>query len=155
MQLLGVENLDKNASEGACTTYTEQHLQSLGALSANKIDGLNLAGPTSFPGDGQETNWSARGSTSDFTFDLGLGIEQPISFDAPDTATQDGNYNVNQHTSLMTGDSSMDLFWDFMNFPTFDPSSLIDLPFQQFQTSLTNRGKRGNSPSSVSSIVAS
>jgi hypothetical protein len=155
MQLVGAENLDGDPSTGACTTSTEHQLHSPGALSASRIDGLDLTLPTEFLSDSRDLDWPVRGSTSNFTFDSALEIEQPTSLDFSNIITQSSTYNINQHTHLTTGDLSMGFSWDFMNFPTFDPSSLIDLPFQQFQTSVANRGKHGDLPSSVGVIFAS
>jgi hypothetical protein len=155
MQLVGVENIDEDASTSVRTTYIEQQFHLPGAFSADEFDGLDLALPTSFLSEGQETNWLVRGSVSDSTFDFGLDVEQPTSFDFLNTITRNGTCNFNQHTSLTTRDSSIDLLGNFANFLTFDPSSLNDLPFQQFQNSMANMGKCGDFPSPVSRTVAS
>jgi hypothetical protein len=155
MQLVGVDNLDEDASTSVRTTYVEQQLHLPEAFSTDEFDGLDLALPTSFPSERQETNRPVMGPMSDFTFDLGFDVEQPTSFDFRDTITQNGTYDFNQHTSLTTRDSSIDLWGGFANSLTFDPSFLNNLPFQQFLHSATNMGKCGGFPSSVSRIVAS
>jgi hypothetical protein len=155
MQLAGVENLDEDASTSVRTSYIEQQLHLPGALSADEFDRLDLALPNSFLSEGQETNWLVSGSMSDSTFDLGFDVEQSTSFDFPDTITQNGTYDFNQHISLTTRDSSIDLWGGFANSLTFDLSFFNDLPFQQFLNSAANMGKCGGSPSSVSRIVAS
>jgi ankyrin repeat protein len=117
------------------------------------MNSLDFAVPIPFQNGEEEAHSPLRGFMSDWTFGPGLGVTQSPSFDFSNTINQDGAYNINQHSTLMTRNSSMNLSWNIADFTIFDVSFLDDLPFQRFRNSVANRGKRRHPRPSSTALV--
>jgi ankyrin repeat protein len=153
MDFSRVERLDDTGGQSPSATYAEQQLDFPGTGSADQMNSLDFAVPIPFQNGEEEAHSPLRGFMSDWTFGPGLGVTQSPSFDFSNTINQDGAYNINQHSTLMTRNSSMNLSWNIADFTIFDVSFLDDLPFQRFRNSVANRGKRRHPRPSSTALV--
>jgi ankyrin repeat protein len=153
MDFSRVERLDDTGGQTPSATYAEQQLDFPGTGSADQMNSLDFAVPIPFQNGEEEAHSPLRGFMSDWTFGPGLGVTQSPSFDFSNTINQDGAYNINQHSTLMTRNSSMNLSWNIADFTIFDVSFLDDLPFQRFRNSVANRGKRRHPRPSSTALV--
>ncbi|KAI4681633.1 hypothetical protein J4E81_009799 [Alternaria sp. BMP 2799] len=140
MRLLPVDDLDEDATQGACATSPERQFGLPGARSANHMDFLNPRLLTLTPSDIPELVRPVVYSTPGRDFDFGFDIEELTSLGFPDTFIDTSIHNVHFDASLTTGSSSTNLMWDAASLIHFNSSFLKDLPFQQFRTSMANRG---------------